>query len=191
MVHRNPEQTRLVLICSIWHPQGFTPNWTHPLALEGGQLWDEVHDMFCRLSANQTVELEARLARVSAGMGGAFTGTHQRIAPANHWLLERKLAIKADPSLFNGDAISWWLDNQDIAPEATCLVLYFLCRSNSTADEERRFCNVRRLLSLYRHRLRPRTLELLLLMQRERDLTERVHFPPEAYRLSQDFRGFV
>jgi hypothetical protein len=26
VVQRNPEQTRLVLICSIWHPQGFTPN---------------------------------------------------------------------------------------------------------------------------------------------------------------------
>jgi hypothetical protein len=102
-------------------------------------------------------------------MGGTFTVTHQRIAPANqmHWLLERKLAIKADCSKAT-KAISWWLDNQDIAPEATCLALYFLYCSNSTADEERRFRNLRWLLSLYRHRLRPRTLELLLFMQRER-----------------------
>ena len=62
---------------------------------------------------------------------------------------------------------------------------YFLCRTNSSADIERRISHLRWVLGTYRHGMNPRTLELLMIMQDDHDLTDRIHLTEAAYALLQ------
>jgi hypothetical protein len=192
IVRRNPEQQTFWWAASIFDPRGFHPSWNSALAKGCVPLCADIQQMLDAMPANSDRSLfDWRRAAAAATGGPGREG--QRIAPKEQlrWLMDRKVEIKLNPALMQGmSPIEWYLRvAQDIAPELTMVSLYVLCRSNSSAGIERRISQLRRVLTFYRNRMDPRTLELLMFMQADRQLLERIHLSPRVYDLVQQYRS--
>ena len=119
---------------------------------------------------------------LSEATGRGTRGEVTRIRPDRQldWLLDFKEDCQGGTN-----PIKWYFSVENRIPELATIGLYLLCRTNSSANLERRISHLRWVLGTYRHGMKPRTLELLMIMQDDQGLTERIHLGREAYAVQQ------
>jgi hypothetical protein len=184
---RDPEQIEVVSLASVLHPQGWTDSWKSSLAERCPYWHDRIQSTLCALNCYDESDFDlAQETDEAFGLGGRGEGKRIRPDKQLAWLMAFKTELRHNPSLFHGlNAIQWYLSVEDMIPELATVALYFLCRTNSSADIERRISHLRWVLGTYRHGMNPRTLELLMIMQDDHDLTDRIHLTEAAYALLQ------